>query len=116
MKGHVEADERVEAPQDLEPRLFVFDPKYKLDSEGLDEEGLVGRPKKSDIDKMHAYRDAIRGYGGRQVIDYAAILYPGPSKHFGNNVAALQAVGGREAKLRVELDAVLTSALTTSAR
>ena len=102
--------------QDLEPRLFVFDPKYKLDSEGLDEEGLVGRPKKSDIDKMHAYRDAIRGYGGRQVIDYAAILYPGPSKHFGNNVAALQAVGGREAKLRVELDAVLTSALTTSAR
>ena len=98
------------------PRLFVFDPKYKLDSEGHDEEGLAGRPKKSDIDKMHAYRDAIRGVGGRQAIEYAAILYPGHSQHFGNNVAALQAVGGQEARLRMELDAVLASALTTSAR
>ena len=29
------------------PRLFVFDPKYKLDSEDLDEKGLVGRPQKN---------------------------------------------------------------------
>ena len=60
------------------PRLFVFDPKYKLDSEGHDEESLTGRPHKTDIDKMHAYRDAIRGEGGKRVIEYAAILYPGP--------------------------------------
>ena len=99
--------------RDSVPRLFVFDPKYKLDSEGQDEEGLAGRPKKSDIDKMHAYRDAIRGDEGRQVINYAAILYPGPSQHFGGNVAALQAVGGLESRLRMELDAVLASALAT---
>ena len=98
------------------PRLFVFDPKYKLDSEDHDEEGWVGRPKKSDIDKMHAYRDAIRGDGGRQVVDYAAILYPGPNQHYGDNLAALQAVGGCEARLRTELDEVLTNALTTIAR
>ena len=105
----------VRAPDSM-PRLFVFDPKYKLDSEGLDEEGLTGRPKKSDIDKMHAYRDAIRGEGGKRVIEYAAILYPGASQHFGDNVAALEAVGGREAGLRMELDAVLCSALETSVR
>lgn len=101
--------------RDSVPRLFIFDPKYKLDSEGLDEKGLTGRPKKSDIDKMHAYRDAIRGDGNRQVVNYAAILYPGPSQHFGGNVAALQAVGGHEAGLRMELDAVLSSALKTNA-
>ena len=101
--------------RDSVPRLCVFDPKYKLDSEGLDEEGLAGRPKKTDIDKMHAYRDAIIGENGKPAVEYAAILYPGPSHHFGGNIAALQAVGGREARLRVELDAVLARALTTSA-
>ena len=45
------------------------------------------------------------------MIEYAAILYPGPSQHFGDDVAALEAVGGREAGLRMELDAVLASAL-----
>ena len=101
--------------RDSVPRLWVFDPKYKLDSEGLDEEGLAGSPKKTDIDKMHAYRDAIIGENGKRAVEYAAILYPGPSQHFGGNIAALQAVGGREARLRVELDAVLARALTTSA-
>ena len=101
--------------RDSVPRLWVFDPKYKLDSEGLDEEGLAGSPKKTDIDKMHAYRDAIIGENGKRAVEYAAILYPGPSHHFGGNIAALQAVGGREARLRVELDAVLARALTTSA-
>ena len=105
----------VRAPDSV-PRLFVFDPKYKLDSEGHDEESLTGRPQKTDIDKMHTYRDAIRGEGGKRVIEYAAILYPGPSQHFGDDLAALEAVGGREAGLRMELDAVLASALETSAR
>ena len=36
----------VRAPDSM-PRLFVFDPKYKLDSEGHDEEGLTGRPHKA---------------------------------------------------------------------
>ena len=101
---------------DLNPRLFVFDPKYKLDSEDRYDEGVTGRPQKTDIDKMHAYRDAIRVEGGIRVIEYAAILYPGPSKHFGDDVAALEAVGGREDELRFELDEVLASALETSSR
>ena len=106
----------VRAP-DSAPRLFVFDPKYKLDSEDRDdEEGLTGRPKKSDIDKMHAYRDAVREEDGERVIEYAAILYPGRSWHFGHDVAALQAVAGREANLQMELDAVLSGALATTAR
>ena len=102
--------------QDLVPRLFVFDPKYKLDSEDHDEEGASGQPKKSDIDKIHAYRDAIRWHGGKQAIDFAAILYPGPSQQFGDNVAALQAVGGHEGRLRMELDGILATALTIRAQ
>ena len=99
------------------PRLFVFDPKYKLDSEGQeDEEGLTGSPNKSDIDKMHAYRDAIREEGGERVVEYAALLYPGRTQHFGDDVAALQAVAGRETELQVELDSVLSGALTTTRR
>ncbi len=100
----------VRAPGSV-PRLIVFDPKYKLDSEENDAEVPTGHPKKSDIDKMHAYRDAIRGENGERVIEYAAILYPGPSRHFGDDVAALEAVAGREIDLRVELDAVLGGAL-----
>ena len=102
---------------DSVPRLFVFDPKYKLDSEGQeDEEGLTGSPNKSDIDKMHAYRDAIREEGGERVVEYAAILYPGRTQHFGDDVAALEAVAGRETKLQVELDSVLSGALKTTRR
>ena len=60
---------------------------------------------------MHAYRDAIRGGDGDRVIEYAAILYPGPTHHFGEDVAALKAVAGREDELRMELNRVLASAL-----
>jgi predicted component of viral defense system (DUF524 family) len=49
----------------------------------------VRLPKKIDIDKMHAYRDAIRDLGDQPVVDSAAIVYPGPlantveaSRHF----------------------------------
>ena len=106
----------VRAPNSV-PRLFVFDPKYKLDSEDRDdEEGRTGRPRKSDIDKMHAYRDAIREEDGERVIEYAAILYPGPSRHFGDDVAALGAVAGREAELQAELDSILSDALKTTGR
>ena len=104
----------VRAPDSV-PRLFVFDPKYKLESEYLDEEGLAGRPKKSDIDKVHAYRDAVRGQDGKRVIQYAAILYPGPSQHFGEDITALQAVAGREHGLRTEFEMVLSRALEASA-
>ena len=98
------------------PRLFVFDPKYKLDSEDHDEEGVTGRPKKSDIDKMHTYRDAVREADGTRVVEYAAILYPGPSEQYGGDVAALQAVAGREAGLRKELENVAGGALAANVR
>jgi predicted component of viral defense system (DUF524 family) len=57
--------------------LYLFDPKYKLDSDQPDSSDAW--PKKEDIDKMHAYRDALRGPRDEHVVMYAAILYPGPS-------------------------------------
>jgi hypothetical protein len=76
------------------PRVVLFDPKYKLDGEALAEEVGDGKPKKVDIDKMHAYRDAIRDVDGERVVDYAAILYPGPDQSFGGGIGALSAYPG----------------------
>jgi predicted component of viral defense system (DUF524 family) len=72
------------------PRLFLFDPKYKLDSEQNGEPG-DGKPKKQDIDTMHAYRDAIRNDDEHRVVRYAAILYPGPEQRYGDGIEALSA-------------------------
>lgn len=102
--------------------LYLFDPKYKLDSESiaaqdpaaaelleeLDAEtpdvidpGLVrvsepgmGRPKKIDIDKMHTYRDAIRDSHDKRIARYAAILYPGEYCAFHPDLEALSAIPG----------------------
>jgi hypothetical protein len=52
-------------------------PKYKLQSEEAGEPG-DGKPKKIDIDTMHAYRDAIRTLTEQRVVSYAAILYRDP--------------------------------------
>ena len=84
--------------------IALFDPKYKLWSESTGEidrdeiddgqelqAGDGSRPVKMDIDKMHAYRDAIRDETGTRVVRYAAILYPGTTEEFGDEVAALQA-------------------------
>ena len=77
--------------------ITILDPKYKLDSETQTtvdpEEAKVprGRPKRQDIDAMHAYRDAIRDDADRRPVRYAATLYPGPTEKFGRQVAALQA-------------------------
>ena len=88
-------------------RLLLLDPKYRLDSGG-DE---VGRPKKEDIDKMHAYRDAIRDRDGNRVVEAAAILYPGPTQDFGHGIAAFSArpdaVSNLQAELRFWLDSLL---------
>jgi hypothetical protein len=74
------------ARPDLPNQLLILDPKYKIE----ERTGGLG-PKKEDIDKMHAYRDAIvhRHYG--RVVSHAAILYPGPTQHFGGGVSALAA-------------------------
>lgn len=70
------------------PHLIVLDPKYKLDSGG---DPADGSPVKADLDKMHAYRDAIRGPAGEPVVTYAAILYPGATSRYGTSLAALSA-------------------------
>jgi hypothetical protein len=48
-----------------------------VDSEELAGEITDGRPKKVDIDKMHAYRDPIRDPKDAHAVDFAAIIYPG---------------------------------------
>ena len=56
-------------------KILIFDAKYKGQRGGFYGEneisGVITEPKEEDIDKMHAYRDAIRNVVG------AFILYPG---------------------------------------
>lgn len=94
-------------PQQGFPHVYLFDPKYKLRSE--DQEN--GKPKKEDIDKMHTYRDALRDSEQRQVVQYAAILYPGPTQNYGHGIEALQAIPGSEVSLEKRLEAILLRAL-----
>jgi hypothetical protein len=79
--------------------VLLLDPKYKLDSE-TDAEPGDGTPKKVDIDKMHAYRDAIRDTFGAHVVRHAATLYPGISTRYGDDLSALRAYPGEESVLR----------------
>ncbi len=67
-------------------QLLILDPKYKIEERN----GGLG-PKKEDIDKMHAYRDAIVHRRHGRVVSHAAILYPGLTQHFGGGVSALAA-------------------------
>jgi len=92
-------------------RILLFDPKYKLNSDRLG--GKPQRPKKDDIDAMHAYRDAIRDGSGQRVVEFAATLYPGPTKNYDEGLRALSAVPDDEEALRRELRRVLTDALAT---
>jgi predicted component of viral defense system (DUF524 family) len=116
----------VQVDQPSQPsQLLIFDPKYKLRSENLvgtdeDEEGVTegmstgrsGRPKKIDIDRMHAYRDAIRDGVGNRVVKNAAILYPGPTEEYEDYIAALSAVPSQPESLRTRLREVLLDALS----
>jgi hypothetical protein len=92
--------------------LYLLDPKYKLDSEGPIASPDDGRPKKVDIDKMHAYRDAIRDADGRRVVQFASILYPGQSKFFDRGLAALSAVPGAGHALTDEIKTLIRPGLT----
>jgi hypothetical protein len=89
------------------PRVYLFDPKYKLDVEVLEGLSYDGKPKKIDIDKMHAYRDAIRATDGERVVEYAAILYPGPEVIFAGGIEALHADPGNQGSLRSKLSLVI---------
>jgi hypothetical protein len=91
------------------PRVWLFDPKYKLDGDALDMDGGA-RPTKVDIDKMHAYRDAVRSADGQRVVEHAAILYPGPAKRYDGGVEAISAAPGQEAMPR-RLHDILSAAL-----
>ncbi len=71
--------------------FVLFDPKYKLIA---DDEGS-GTPVKADVDKMHAYRDAIRGPDNAHVVRFAATIYPGESILYGQDIAALGALPER---------------------
>ncbi|MGD9711266.1 MAG: nuclease domain-containing protein, partial [Thermomicrobiales bacterium] len=91
--------------------VYLLDPKYKLESDTSTDPPGDGKPKKVDIDKMHAYRDAIRDAQGRRVVKFAGILYPGPRQAFTPGLAALSAVPGEGAELADQLRQVFVPAL-----
>ncbi len=93
------------------PSIYLFDPKYKLDSEWQEEGAGNGAPKKEDIDKMHTYRDAIRDAEQRRVVRNAAILYPGSSKRYSNAIEAILTLPDSEAILGERLKEIFTDAL-----
>ncbi|MBW4649418.1 MAG: restriction endonuclease-like protein [Kastovskya adunca ATA6-11-RM4] len=97
---------------DRSQRVYIFDPKYKLDSETQENIGNQGKPKAADIGKMHTYRDAIRDTQGKRVVRYAAILYPGSYEFYTEGLEALPAYPGREAELQEHLRRVLDKALS----
>jgi predicted component of viral defense system (DUF524 family) len=104
----------IEAPGQA-TRVLVFDPKYKLESEQLEGEITDGRPKKADIDKMHAYRDAIRNERDERPVEFAAIIYPGASSEtFGPGLEALAARPGEDMQFEAELRRIVIQALSFS--
>lgn len=88
--------------------VIVLDPKYKLDADELG----AGLPLKSDVDKMHAYRDAIRDSAGRHVVRMAATLYPGGTRRYGREVSALGAHPAHPTVLLRELEEAMGGPLT----
>jgi predicted component of viral defense system (DUF524 family) len=104
--------------------VYLFDPKYKLrpasssqtDYEDTgDQEAFPGGPKKVDIDKMHAYRDAIRRADGSRAVAYAAILYPGESRTFAAGLEAIQSQPIPAGELESELRSLIGTWLVASA-
>ena len=67
---------------------------------------------KTDVDKMHAYRDALRDRDGRHVLRFAATLYPSADCTYDGGLAALCAYSGREDALDRSLGPILDAAFT----
>jgi len=105
-------DLAIETSQGETTRIALLDPKYKLRSEDIESSHTDGRPKKVDIDAMHAYRDAIRDIRGDQVVSYAAIMYPGATKTFAPGLQALQARPSSVEPLRVQLERLARGVLS----
>lgn len=53
-------------------RLWVFEVKFR---------SAGHQPLKADLDRLHAYRDALRNREGEAVVRQAVLLYPGPPQH-----------------------------------
>jgi len=66
------------------PQLWLWDAKYRQAS-------AQRGPEKEDLDRMHAYRDALRDRQGHALVTSATIFYPGPSRSFGEGLDAIQA-------------------------
>ena len=107
-------DVAVEVTDGPATRIYIFDPKYKLQSEQREGQQAKARPKKVDIDAMHSYRDAIRDEDGNHIVQFAAILYPGPTELFEDGLMAIHAepgdVGGPQRPVRAVLSAVIGAA------
>ncbi len=95
--------------------LVLFDPKYKLDSEYTSDGNPGGRPKKEDIDKMHAYRDAIRDVDGNRPVAFAGVFYPGGSIDYGNEIGALSARPGQCDSMRKSIREIVEKRLALNA-
>lgn len=93
--------------------VYLLDPKYKLDTDRSDEDtgGPAGHPMKADLDKMHAYRDAIRDASGQRVVRYAATVYPGPTETFSKGLEAIGARPGRTDALSTAMGRILRDAM-----
>ncbi|MEH2302002.1 MAG: DUF2357 domain-containing protein [Nostoc sp.] len=97
--------------------VYIFDPKYKFESEEPENIGRESKPKRQDIDKMHTYCHAIRDNEGRQVVNSAAILYPGSHIPYPDaQIEALPAYPGAETELRTHLHRILSKALNSDGR
>lgn len=97
--------------------VYIFDPKYKFESEEPENIDRESKPKRQDIDKMHSYCHAIRDNKNQQVVNYAAILYPGSYIFYPNEqIEALRAYPGAEAELRIHLHCILSKALNSDSR
>lgn len=85
------------------PKVYLFETKYKL-------KRPQDKPYKADIDKLHAYRDAIL-YQGQKIVCHAVLLYLGQTYHYPSGLQAIQAHPDHETALHQELDSILYQAL-----
>lgn len=85
-------------------QLWLWDAKYRLGED-------LKRPAKADLDRMHAYRDALRSQQGEPLVEMACILYPGPSQIFAPGLMALQASPLASEQLQMDLNRQLTGLL-----
>jgi hypothetical protein len=90
--------------QNQSDQLWIWDAKYRLGDN-------LKRPAKADLDRMHAYRDALRSQHGETLVEMACILYPGPTQTFDPGLMALQASPLSSEQLQMDLNRQMTGLL-----